>query len=465
VATRYTQTLRRWPACVAAGPLLYFAGQRGLRSDAEAPCLSFDDIGNAAPGAGSRFAWVNRIEGPVGAQTIAIYRRLRQLLEREGGDLTHLVRMHFYQLDKRYFPVFDRVRRHHESAAPAASTALGMRRFDPDGAARFCVDGIALRPSAAASFGARRALSGAAEQAAAASYSHVIGAGPLRFIAGQVPIDTAKPGAPLIRGYDDIPEAGQRLRTGKSHEDSRNGPIAAQTWFTYDLIGEHLRHSGSSLAQLLNLTVYLQDMRDFPTFHRVHEQFFPVDPPALTVIAASEVGHRGTLIEIEPTALALDAPIERRAIAAPSGIAPAQMSVLVEAGGTAFVSGMLGLSDAGDPVTSFAELPQRLRHGLKKGALAAKNPAVLQGLMALGRIEQALSMTGVGLNRVVHLTIFMVDVQQFLTLEPFLARAFGSSRPALTVLETPAPGPIMDAVISMTAVAWVGEGEPEVSSR
>ena len=42
--------------------------------------------------------------------------------------------------------------------------------------------------------------------------------------------------APLIRGYDDIPERGRFLKVGRSHEDTRNGTIAAQTWFTYDLI-------------------------------------------------------------------------------------------------------------------------------------------------------------------------------------------------------------------------------------
>ena len=464
MATRFMQALRRWPACVGAGPLLFFSGQRGLRADGETLCTRFEDVTRVEPGSNSNFAWVNRIEGPVGAQASAIYQRYRTLLASDGGGLEHLLRFHIYQRDKRYFPVFDRVRRRHEPNAPTPSTALGVGRFDPDDAACMCVDAIALKPSAEQYFGARRALGGADQQSAAASYSHVVGAGPLRFIAGQIPIDTSKPGAPLIRGYDDIPEEGRILRVGRSHEDARNGPIAAQTWFTYDLIRQHLEHSGSSLAQVLNLTVYLQDMRDFPSFHRVHERFFPHEPPALTVIAAGEVGHKGTLIEIEPTALAHDAPFARRALASPSGLAPAQMSVLVEAGGLAFISGMLGLSDDGEPVTTYAQLPARCRRGLKKGSVAAANCAVLQGLMALARVEQALSMTDATLVRIAHLTVYLSDIRDFLALEPSLMRAFGDSRPALTVVEVPAPGPVIGARVSMTAIAWLGAGAPAAPS-
>jgi len=462
VATRFMQAVRRWPACVAAGPLLFFSGQRGLRADGETLCTRFEEVARVESGSDSRFAWVNGIEGPVGAQASAIYQRYRTLLAEEGGGLEHLLRLHIYQRDKRFFPVFDRIRRRQEAHAPTPSTAVGMGRFDPDDAARMCVDAIALRPSAEQYFGARRVHGGAYQQSAAASYSHVVGAGPLRFIAGQIPIDTSKPGAPLIRGYDDIPEEGRILRVGRSHEDARNGPIAAQTWFTYDLIRQHLEHCGSSLAQVLNLTVYLQDMRDFPSFHRVHERFFPHHPPALTVIAAGEVGHKGTLIEIEPTALAHDASFARRAIASPSGFAPAQMSVLVDAGGLTFISAMLGLSDDGEPVTNYAQLPARCRRGLKKGSAAATNPAVLQGLMALARVEQALSMTDASLAHIAHLTVYLADIRDFLALEPTLMRAFGDSRPALTVVEAPAPGPVVGARVSMTAIAWLGADAPTV---
>ena len=57
------------------------------------------------------------------------------------------------------------------------------------------------------------------------------------------------------------------------------------------------------MRDIKHVAVMLQDIRDFGTFHRVHMHFFPNDPPALVVTGFNEVGHRGTLIEIEPTAV------------------------------------------------------------------------------------------------------------------------------------------------------------------
>lgn len=448
-----------WPVYVVAGPLLFFSGQRGAHPGARQCITSFTDVPRLGPGAGSAFAWVNRMEGPVGAQAIAIYERYQELLARENCDLQSLVRYHILQRDKRFFPVFDRIRRHYETAPPA-STAVGVGRFDPLDDARLCVDAIALRAPAAHALGARTVLGGSRKHAAAAHFSHVIGAGPYLFLAGQIPIDTSQPGAPLIRNYDDIPEAGRFLKVGRSHEDTRNGPIAAQTWFTYDLICKHLEGAGSSLDHVLNLIVYLQDMRDFPTFHRVHERFFPSSPPALTVVEVGEVGHKGTLIEIEPTAILPGKGIERRVHAPQGWVAPAQMSPLVEAGGVAFLSGIVGLDASGSPIESVRALPVALRRTLAGQPALARNPVALQLAAILVELATRLAAAGHGLERVAHFTVFIDDIDAFMPVEPQLARAFGRWRPALTVIESPRPAPVAGARVSATAIAWFGAGAP-----
>lgn len=450
---------RGWPAYVAAGPLLFFSGQYGVKPGAQQLRASFDEVAGLGPGAPSRFPWVNRMEGPVGAQAIAIYERYRGLLAAEGADFANLVRYHILQRDKRFFPVFDRIRRHYETAPPA-STAVGVGRFEPSDRARLCVDAIALRPAAAGALGARSVRPGSSRHAAAAHFSHVIGAGPYLFVAGQIPVDTSQPGAPLIRNYDDIAEEGRFLRVGRSHEDARNGPIAAQSWFTYDLIRRHLAAEGSSLGEILNLTVYLQDMRDFPTFHRVHERFFPSSPPALTVVEVSEVGHKGTLIEIEPTAILPGKGIARRVHAAKGWTARAHMSPLVEAGGLAFLSGIVGLDASGTPIQSMRELSAAQRRAFAGKPAAARNPVALQLGTILAEIAMRLSAAGHGLERVAQLTLFIDDIGAFQAIEPMLARAFGRSRPALTVIETPWPAPVAGARVSATAIAWLGAGAP-----
>jgi len=439
-----------WPTCVAAGPFLFFSGQMGYRAGGYragpnakgALCTSFEEMKGQGPEQAGGYAWVDRMEGPVGAQGIAIYEQYLSLLRGEGGDLRNIVRYHIYQRDKRFFPVFDRVRREYEKAPPA-STAVGMGLFEPTDAARLCIDAIALRPAAEKTLGKREVLGGASAHTAAATFSHVIGAGPYLFLAGQIPIDASRPGAPLIRNYDDIPEAGHFLRRGRSHEDARNGPIAAQTWFTYDLIRQHLEASGSSMDSILNLIIYLQDMRDFPTFHRIHEHFFGKAAPALTVIEVGEVGHKGTLIEIEPTAIIPGRGLERKIYGTPGWQPPACMSQVVEAGGLAFFSGIAGVDAAGKAVTG-------------------RNVVALQTLAAIAQLKEQLKLAGRDLSSVTHLSVYVQDIGDLKAVESLLIKAFGKWRPALIALEVPRPAPIAGACMSITAIAWFGQGKPAV---
>ena len=364
------------------------------------------------------------------------------------------MRYHIYQRDKHFFSVFDRIRRTYETAPPA-STAVGLGKFEPDDRATLCIDAIALRAAAEDSLGHRTVLPGAPKHVAAATFSHVVSAGHFLFLAGQIPIDTSKPGSPLIRNYDDIPEEGHFLRVGRSHEDARNGPIAAQTWFTYDLIRQHLEAVGSSMDEILNLIVYLQDIRDFPTFHRVHERFFRASPPALTVIEAAEVGHKGTLIEIEPTAI-LTARGAKRVTIEPEGWhAPAQMSAATCAEGLAFFSGVIGADESGAPIQSGKALPSRLRSKATKEN--ARDPYALQSIAALSELEHCMAAADRSLSDIAHLTVYLDDMFRFEAVERVLAKALGKWRPALTVLEVPAVAPVRSARVSLTAIGWFGD--------
>lgn len=416
-----------WPDYVVAGPFMFFGGQMGRTRDG-AFITRYAEAPNVGDRANTAFDWVADMEAPVGAQGIAIYERYRELLAAEGSDHGHFLRYHIYQRDKHFFSVFDKVRRTYEPKPPA-STAVGLGRFEPGDRATLCIDSIALRGNAEAAFGARTVLPGASQHVAAATFSHVINAGPYLFLAGQIPIDASRPGSPLIRNYDDVPEEGRFLRVGRSHEDARNGPIASQTWFTYDLIRQHLEASGSSLDHILNVTVYLQDMRDFGTFHRVHERFFKSAAPALTVIEATEVGHKGTLIEIEPTAIVPGRGVERRIVDPHGWRSPAQMSACVEAGGLAFFSGIVGTGE----------------------------DAQTQAGAALSELESRLAAAGRRMRDVPALTVYLRDMDDFVSVERVLETGFGSHRPALTVLEVPAVAPVRGARVSLTAIGWFGE--------
>lgn len=436
---KFWASLDKWPQFVTAGPFLFFSGQMGRRPDGNRLCTRYEDVPERGPELGERHPWIDRIEGPVAAQAIGSYERIRGVLATEGGDLDCLARLHLYQLDKRFFPVFDRVRRHYEPSAPTPSTAVGMSRFDPARDVRLNVDGIGIRPHGGGTNGSREVLEGSKDHAAAAHFSHVVAAGPYVFIAGQIPLDTSRPGAPLIRNYEDIPTEGRFLQVGRSHEDTRNGPIASQTWFTYDLIRKHLQGAGSSLSEILNLIVYLADIRDFPTFHRVHEHFFPSSPPALTVVEVNEVGHKGTLVEIEATAVRPDKGVHKEVLESGDPLG-ARMSLGVRAEHLLFLSGMTGTVD--------------------DGRSAASDSVAQQTASILDKLRRTLACAEADLERIVHLTVFLKDVADIVQLEPLFKKAFPKQRPAFTVSEVPMPSPAAGAVISVTAIAWLGPEPP-----
>lgn len=116
-----------------------------------------------------------------------------------------------------------------------------------------------------------------------ASYSAFKWAGDTLFFAGLVAYDPDL--GRVVRGYDDLPaEVGNRLASGAPSIDFKDGPIAAQTWFVLEQARRILEGEGLSLRDVVKLTQYMVDLRDFPVYNRVRLEFFPEDPPASTVV-------------------------------------------------------------------------------------------------------------------------------------------------------------------------------------
>lgn len=116
-----------------------------------------------------------------------------------------------------------------------------------------------------------------------ASYAVGKWSGNTYFMAGVVAADPAT--GRVISGYGDLPaEVAARLGTCQMSVDSKEGPIAAQAWFILDQIRRTLESQGLGLANVVKLTQYMTDLRDFPVYNRVRLLFFPEDPPASTVV-------------------------------------------------------------------------------------------------------------------------------------------------------------------------------------
>ena len=109
-------------------------------------------------------------------------------------------------------------------------------------------------------------------------YSQAVKAGKFVFVAGQIPM---------------TPE-GEFL----------HGDIRAQTRQVLENIRAILEEAGSSLAQVVKVTVYLADMANFAAMNEVYAQYFPQDPPARATVQ-SDLRFRGEVLPVEIEAIAL----------------------------------------------------------------------------------------------------------------------------------------------------------------
>lgn len=113
--------------------------------------------------------------------------------------------------------------------------------------------------------------------AAIGPYSQAIAAGNLLFASGQIPI---------------VPE------TGKLAE----GGIAEQAEQAMKNVGEILKASGLTFADVVKTTCFLADMGDFAVFNEVYAKFF-TDRPARSCVAVKAL-PKGALCEVEVIASA-----------------------------------------------------------------------------------------------------------------------------------------------------------------
>lgn len=82
------------------------------------------------------------------------------------------------------------------------------------------------------------------------------------------------------------------------------GDFAAQAEQVFANLAEVLEAGGSSLAQVIKVTIYLTDMTRFPDVVALRERYFTAPYPADTIVEVKALALPELEIEIEATALA-----------------------------------------------------------------------------------------------------------------------------------------------------------------
>jgi 2-iminobutanoate/2-iminopropanoate deaminase len=113
--------------------------------------------------------------------------------------------------------------------------------------------------------------------AAVGPYSQAIKIGELVYTAGQVALD---------------PASGQLV----------DGDVTAQTDQALKNLSAVLEAAGSSLAQVVKTTVFLNDMDDYGAMNLVYSRYFSEGKPARSAVAVDKL-PLGALVEIEAVAI------------------------------------------------------------------------------------------------------------------------------------------------------------------
>jgi 2-aminomuconate deaminase len=80
------------------------------------------------------------------------------------------------------------------------------------------------------------------------------------------------------------------------------GDVAAQTRAVLGNIRDILASMEAGLEDVVEITTYLVDMRDFAAYNAAYGEFFDYDGPTRTTVAVRELPHPDLLIEIRALA-------------------------------------------------------------------------------------------------------------------------------------------------------------------
>jgi len=439
-----------YPHAVVAGGLCFVSEVAALTPDGR-PIERWSQLVDGRPPS-PEFPVADPVAEAVGAQSWGGWKQVEAILKSVGGDLTDLLRERYYFKQKRYFPILEKARIALQPNEPCPSVGIGASAIDPDGELWTSFEAVGIA-RAYWPHGPRTMLRFSGGLAPLPTYNTAVEAGPYVFCSGQSPIDTTKPGIPVIRGFDDVPEEGRALQVHRSHTDFRNGPIAAQTWFVYNRRKEQLEAAGLRNEDIVSITVFLQDMKDFFTFHEVHRHFFGERTVALTVTEFPEVGHKGTLIETEVTAVRAGSRGKRVIGETPDYTPRQQTALAVIAEDLIFIAGQVGCLQ-GDRL---AKSPEDLGIGLRPLAsgiarVCGRPEAVPQAFVIFERIKAILAQAGQDLNAIAKLNLYIASFEDLMAFELVCAQYFPGDRPAFTCIQIPQVSPVPGCCFCVEAI-------------
>jgi reactive intermediate/imine deaminase len=214
------------------------------------------------------------------------------------------------------------------------------------------------------------------------------------------------------------------------------GDVREQTRVTIERLQRVLAAAGSSLADVLSVTVYLTSASDFVAMNEAYGRYWPSDPPARTTVITGLVVPEA-LIEISMIAVPSGGP---REVVHPEGWqrSPNPYSYAVRSGDLVFLSGLV---------------PRRGRdNAVIGGDIAAQTRAVLDNAAEL------LEAGGLTFADLVAARVYLTQAADFQAMNAVYREYLGTSPPVRATVQSGLAG--QDFLVEMTFTASSGLRQP-----
>lgn len=208
------------------------------------------------------------------------------------------------------------------------------------------------------------------------------------------------------------------------------GDITAQTKKVLDSLSQTLTKSGSSLAHVASVQVYLTSAADFAAMNEVFRAAWPKDPPARTTIM-TELVIPGALIEMSAVAVPTGG---ERVVVHPKGwmASPNPYSYGIRSGDTLFMSGLISRNGKDNTVVD--------------GDMTKQTTTVLDNA------KEILAEAGMGFDNVVASRVFITDGSKFQDMNKVYTSYFTKEPPTRATVIAGLTTPQYLVEITMTAV-------------
>ena len=318
----------------------------------------------------------------VAAQTKRTLENLRERLRAAGSDLDRLGSVMVYLRDAADFAAMNQAYAPFFPKDPPTRTTIVVPPADPK--AKLEISAVGILPGAE-----RRAILPEGWKPSPSPYSYGILSGDTLFLSGLV---ARKPADNSLAGTD----------------------VSSQTRAVLDNAGAILQAAGMTHTDVVSARIYLPDTQSFQAMNAAYRPYFPQNPPARATVQS---GLAGREYVVEITLVAVKAS-SRRAIVTPNedgsaGTANPNLSSAIDLGQRAFLSGMLGNSDA------------------TKGDVAA------QTRVTLDRLGRTLKAAGYGWEHVKDGVLYVTDPANRAAVERLWRERLGPQGAAGVTIVTP----------------------------